>query len=98
MEGKFEVEWTPESKIQIDLIVRYLREDWSEREVDDFLDLLFHFQKTIAQFPNAFKKSKTFRGCRAGFVHKNITAVYYILKEKIVVITVFDNRSNKYGN
>jgi plasmid stabilization system protein ParE len=96
MAKRLNVSWTEESKIQVDSIVEYLRDKWTEKEVDEFLDLLLHFEKTISQFPKTFKESWHYKGCRLGFVHRHVTAIYKISRSTIVVLTVFDNRSNKY--
>ena len=93
MAEKLEVVWTPESKYQIDLIIHYLRNEWGEKTVDDFLDLIEHFERIISGFPFAFKESEKYKGCRAGLIHNHVTAVYQVYNNRIVVVTVFDNRS-----
>ena len=93
MADRYNVTWTSEAKFQVDQILTYLKENWSEKECKDFLDLLFHFEITISSFPKSFKESKKFKDCRLGFVHRHITAVYKLSRKSITILTVIDNRS-----
>lgn len=90
---KYKVVWTLEAKSQVDNIIFYLRKEWSESEVKDFLDILYHFEQTISAFPKSFKVSKKFKGCRLGFVHRHITGIYRISGKTITILTIIDNRS-----
>jgi len=36
MAGKYNVNWSDEAKTQVDLILKYLKENWSEKEREDF--------------------------------------------------------------
>jgi plasmid stabilization system protein ParE len=94
MGDKFKVYWTKESKIQVDLILNYLNKNWGERESDNFLDLLLHFEMVISKFPKSFKSSSYFRGCRLGLVHRYVSVIYRISGNSIFVLTVIDNRMN----
>lgn len=94
MAVRFNVYWSSEAKNQVDHIVSYIRENWGEKEVNDFLDTLFHFEKTVATFPKSFRESVKFKGCRLGYVHRHITAIYKITKRSVTVLTVVDNRSS----
>lgn len=94
MADRYNVTWTREAKFQVDKILNYLEENWSEKEHKDFLDLLFHFEKTICLFPKSFKESRKFKGCRLGFIHKHITAIYKLSHKSITILTIIDNRSD----
>jgi plasmid stabilization system protein ParE len=93
MADRYSVTWTKEAKYQVDQILIYLRENWSQNECDDFLDLLIHFENTISQFPKSFKASSKFKNCRLGFVHRHITVVYKLKRNSITILTIIDNRS-----
>ncbi len=34
-------------------------------------------------------------GVRLGFVHRNTTAVYRVIKDRIEILTLFDNREDE---
>jgi plasmid stabilization system protein ParE len=76
MAENLEVFYTVEAKSQLDSIVSYLNDNWTSKEYNDFLDLLLHFENLISRFPDSFKKSKRFKNCRLGLVHRHITAIY----------------------
>jgi plasmid stabilization system protein ParE len=94
MAGSLEVFYTVEAKSQLDAIINYLNDNWTNKEYNDFLDLLLHFENLIARFPNSFKKSRRFKNCRLGLVHRHISAVYSIANNKIIILTFIDNRSS----
>lgn len=88
------VEWTARAERDLDQIHSFLLENWSAREADRFLDLVQAFELMIAQWPNGFKRSARNKHLRLGFVHRNTTAVYRVHHDRVVIITLFDNRSN----
>jgi plasmid stabilization system protein ParE len=94
MTVRYNVYWTLEARNQVNHILDYLKLNWSEKEYNDFLDLLVHFERTITLFPKSFKESKKFKGCRLGFVHKHITAIYHLSGKTITILTIVDNRSS----
>lgn len=94
MAKKYSVTWTQESKKQVDHILSFLRHKWSEKEAENLLDLLLHFERVISQFPKSFKVSSKFKGCRLGLIHQHVTAIYKVSGSEITVLTVLDNRTN----
>jgi hypothetical protein len=94
MAERFKVFWSSEAKVQVDHVVTFLRENWGEKEVGEFLDILRHFERTVAAFPKSFKESMKFKGCRLGYVHRNITAIYKVSRRSITILTIIDNRSS----
>ena len=93
MAVKYSVLWSKEANLQVERIFNFIKENWSDKEAENFLDLLFHFEKTISLFPNSFKTSKKFKDCRLGLVHKHVTAIYKIDCNQIIILTILDNRS-----
>lgn len=94
MAGSLEVFYTVEAKSQLDAIINYLNDNWTNKEYNDFLDLLLHFENLFARLLNSFKKSRRFKNCRLGLVHRHISAVYSIANNKIIILTFIDNRSS----
>jgi|JI10StandDraft_1071094.scaffolds.fasta_scaffold249219_3 plasmid stabilization system protein ParE len=93
MAERFNVFWSSEAKVQVDQVVSFIRENWGENEVNEFLDILLHFERTVAIFPKSFKESVKFKGCRLGYVHRHITAIYKITRRSVTILTIIDNRS-----
>jgi len=88
------VEWTVRAERDLELIHAYVLEHWSQREADHLLDLVQEFEVLIALWPNGFKRSQRHKAHRLGFVHRNTTAVYRVYRDRVVIIAMFDNRSN----
>jgi plasmid stabilization system protein ParE len=84
-----------EAKDQVDVIKKYVRSHWSEREEKAFLDLLHEFEQLVAQFPKGYQVSSLYPGCRRAVIHPNISVVYRVGRNTIEVVTVYDNRSAK---
>ncbi len=95
MEKSYEVSWTNEANEKVALIYEYLIINWNEAVADNFLDLLFKFERNISFFPKSFKSSRKFKNCRLGLVHPHVSVIYKVKKNSIVILTVFDNRSNQ---
>jgi plasmid stabilization system protein ParE len=95
MKKSYEVSWTNEANEKVALIYEYLIINWNEAVADNFLDLLFKFERNISFFPKSFKSSRKFKNCRLGLVHPHVSVIYKVKKNSIVILTVFDNRSNQ---
>ena len=97
MAGKLNVDWSLKAKKDLRKIYDNITDQWSEKEAEEFLDLVQEFEKTIKGFPDAFRKSKRLKESRLGFIHKYVTAVYRVYRTRIIIVTVFDNRMrNRY--
>ena len=90
------IEWTNEAEQNLDIIFNYLEIMWTKREISNFAQKLESNLKIIANYPGAFPyydKSKNIRRC----VLSPQTTIYYRpipLENKVVIITLFDNRRN----
>ena len=89
------VEWTARAERDLDRTHAFVLEKWSQREADHLLDLVQEFEGLIARWPNGFKRSQRNKNHRLGFVHRNTTAVYRVFSDRVVIIAMFDNRSNR---
>jgi plasmid stabilization system protein ParE len=88
------VEWTARAERDLDRIHAFVLERWTQREADHLLDLVQEFERLIVRWPNGFKRSKRSKHHRLGLVHRNTTAVYRVYRDRVVIVTLFDNRSN----
>lgn len=91
---KFNVEWSERAISDLSGIYRFLLEEWGQDKAEEFLDLAIEFEKYISKYPYAYIKSRKYRSCYLGLVHKNTTAVYKIKGRAILIVTLYDNRSN----
>ncbi len=93
MAGDPTVFWSREAELQVDRTKEFLRQSWSEREVEAFLDLLREFEILVKQFPHGYQASAIYPGCRRAVIHPNVSVVYKVSPTAIEIVTVYDNRS-----
>ena len=89
-----EVFWSPESKNQIDRILDYLGNNFSEKEIRTFLNHLSKFEFLISIFPELFPASIQIPGIRKAVISKQVSIFYYKKGTRITIQTVWDNRQN----
>ncbi len=94
MKTKIEVVWSEESIAQTDQIIQYLYSKWSEKEVFEFLEVLKDFEDIVAIFPEIYPESEIKKGFRKAVILKQISVIYSIENEAILVHTLFDNRQD----
>ena len=88
------VEWTARAERDLERIHASVLDRWSQREADHLLDLVQEFEVLISLWPNGFKRSQRNKEHRLGFVHRNTTAVYRVYRNRVVIVAMFDNRSD----
>jgi len=95
MTDPFEVEWTKRCLRNAIGIREYLFNEFNDKEVQNFENLLKDFEKTVSIFPQIYPKSRKHPELRKAVLHK-LTSVFYTIKTKrIVVIAMQDNRQEK---
>lgn len=96
MKNGFNIEWTLEAEQNLNAIFDYLEATWTAREIMAFAKKLEANLQLIAKYPTMFPyydEAKTARRC----VLSPQTTIYYQDipdKNKVVIITLFDNRRN----
>jgi len=96
MNNGFDIQWTSEAERNLNAIFDYLENTWSAREISNFAQKLELYLHTISQNPATFPyfdKEKKVRRC----VFSHQTAIYYQefpYENRVVIITLFDNRRN----
>ncbi|MBW6499213.1 MAG: type II toxin-antitoxin system RelE/ParE family toxin [Bacteroidales bacterium] len=86
--------WTNTARLSYFKILDYLKEKWSDKEVENFV---LNTEKTIKQIsgnPYMFKPSSKKKEIRRGFI-SNLTSIYYRVKpvkKEIDILLFFDNR------
>ncbi|MBK8582361.1 MAG: type II toxin-antitoxin system RelE/ParE family toxin [Flavobacteriales bacterium] len=94
MAALLRVEWTARSERDLAGIHEFILLRWTVREADAFLGQVIDFERRIAKWPKGFRRSERNKQHRLGLVHRNTMAVYRVFRDRIVIITLFDTRSN----
>ena len=94
MRSRFEVFWSGESILRTDQILKYISENWTEKEALNFLTDLKSFEEIVSYFPEIYPKSQIKKGCLRAVINKQTSIIYSIEKGSILIHTLFDNRQN----
>ena len=94
MRNKIEVIWSGESIRRTDQVILFLSENWTEKEVLNFLIDLKTFEEIVSNFPEIYPESQIKKGYRRAVINKQTSVLYSIENELIRVHTLYDNRQN----
>ena len=96
MRAEFEILWSKESKLQFDRIILYLRKEWTEKEVKNFVGQIKNFERIVVKFPELYAESNKKVGLRRAVLSKHNSVIYRVDWEKSLkrVFTIFDNRQH----
>lgn len=94
MAKKLDIIYSNQAVLRTDQIIKYLLENWSEKEVIYFLEAIEGFEEIVSRFPEIYPQSQILKGFRKAVLAKQISVLYSIHKSEIRVYTLFDNRQN----
>ena len=86
--------WTREASERVDSIKKYLKENWSEKEVELFLLKLMRFEKLVPLYPDLYPHSLSNPHLQRAVITKHNSLIYSVKEEEIVILTILDNRQN----
>tara|TARA_B100000780_G_scaffold257049_1_gene206618 strand:- start:2643 stop:2957 length:315 start_codon:yes stop_codon:yes gene_type:complete len=82
------------STYKLELITKYLVENWSTNTKNQFLKRLQVCFKSVSKNPTAFPRSSSRPDIRKVVITKQTTAYFKIESDSIYVITIFDTRQD----
>ena len=85
---------SPLAAKKLEITLDQIRDYWSERIKDEFLDRFKSKVVQISRFPESISQSTKQDGLFKAVVDRNTSFIYRINKDSIEIITVFDNRQN----
>jgi plasmid stabilization system protein ParE len=91
---KLQIRWTSQSLFHASLIKQYLLKKFTQKEVDNFYDLLSSFEEAVVLFPKLYPETKKKFKIRRAVLSKELSVFYRIAKGQIDVLAVLDNRCN----
>ena len=94
MRSKLNIIWSIESAKRTDQVIQYLMDDWSEKEVDNFLEALKGFEDMVVHFPEMYPEAPSKKGFRKAVILKQISVLYSIENKSILIHALFDNRQD----
>ena len=89
-----EIRWTTRADIKLDHLIIYLETEWGESVVKAFMKKLYDFLEILSEFPEIGTIQYPEKNIRGFTLTKQINVFYKIESDYIVLIDIFDNRSN----
>lgn len=94
MKSGYKLFWSDRALEDLQNIIKYLEEEWSQREIRNFAKRLDRRLEVISTSPRLFPKTAKRKNIRRSVLTKH-TVIYYEIKERIVtVVALFDPRQH----
>ena len=97
MDSGYRIEWSEHAINDFNTIVRFLSENWGKREIRNFVRLIDKNISQIQAHPDTWPRTSYHPGLRRCVLSKIHTLYYLVEKDKIYIVTIWDNRSNNKG-
>jgi len=96
MDSEWNVMWTKRAQGNYFSILDYLSENWTQKEINQFINRVELVIKTIRRNPHLFNASTVNKKVRKAFIDKNNSLFYSLntYERKIVLLTLYDNRQD----
>ncbi len=90
--------WKNKASLQLREVLTFLRNQYSQRTAEAFLEKVFERLDRIQKFPETGQPLQRFKNVRRLRVGKNHYLVYRIFGQNIAIIFVWDNRMDPAKN
>jgi plasmid stabilization system protein ParE len=85
---------SPTAKLKLEELLVYLRQKWSEKVKQEFIEKLDIKINQVSHYPKSCPESKAFKNLYKCVVTKQTTFYYRIKEEDIEIATLFDTRQD----
>ena len=86
--------WSPEADNDLENILKYLEQNWSENVITAFLNELFRILDLIAENPQIFMKTSKESEIRKFVFSKQHTLYFEVFDSHINLLRIFDTRQD----
>ena len=94
MESIYKILWSDEALKNLKLIIEYLENNWTQKELTQFAKLLDKRLALIEHNPYSFPLIDNYSNLRRSVLSKQTSIYYQIIGQNVRLITLFDNRQN----
>jgi hypothetical protein len=91
------INWTAEARQTHESVIIYLQEEWTDKEVKNFIKRTNYLILHISEHPYLYKASG-YNNIRKAVIGKQNSLIYLIQNEEIFLLTFWDNRQNPLKN
>ena len=94
MKSGFKIVWTEHALSELNQTISYLEENWTERELKNFVKKLDHTIELISKSSKLFPASLEKHGIRKAVIEKHNNLYYRERNEQIEIISLFSVLQN----
>ena len=96
MDSEMQIIWSAKAKISYFKVLDYLKNHWSQTELDQFNRRTEIVLQAIRRNPEIFPVAQKYRNIRKAMIDKNNSCFYTVdrYQHHIFLLTFFDNRQN----
>jgi plasmid stabilization system protein ParE len=92
MRSGYRIIWSARASIDIENIINYLLQNWTEKEVRNFVRKLDRRLELISINPRLFSKTNKRKNVRRSVLTKHTVIYYETSTDTVKIITLFDPR------
>ena len=94
MKSGYKIFWTDHAIPELKETIKYLENNWTEKELRKFSSKLDHTLELISKTPELFPDSYEKKGIRKAVVERHNNLYYRIFENSIEIISLFSNQKN----
>jgi len=94
MKSGYRIEWAIEAISNLDSIIDYLSNKWTQKEIKKFYKLLDKTLALVSKNPDIFSNSELKSNVKRCVLSKQTTIYFEVKNDSAVILTLFDNRKN----
>ena len=94
MSNTYKVIWSENSVKELESIITYLEDNWSEKEIRKFIQQLNDRIHLIKSYPRIFPSSPKSNKVRKAVLNKRTTIFYRVAPDVIELLSIFDSRQD----
>lgn len=94
MGNGYKISWTENALSELRNTLEYLKDNWSEKEIRNFVRKLDKRLNLIAIYPKLFSKSEIKKNIRRSVLTKHNVIYYRIHEKTIIILSLFDSRQH----
>lgn len=94
MKNGYKILWTDFALNELEKTIKYLEENWTDKELHNLAVKLEETLELISQNPNLFQVSETKKDIRRVVILSHNTLYFRLTNEQIEIISFFSNRQN----
>ncbi|CAL65903.1 type II toxin-antitoxin system RelE/ParE family toxin [Christiangramia forsetii] len=94
MKSGYKILWTDHALYELQETIKYLEEEWTEKELENFSEQLDHTIELISKNPELFQVSKKKKNIRRAVIARFNTMYYRLNNENVEILSFFSNRQD----